>query len=226
MSDATREFLYRINGKQATTDDGTPESAKLLTDAGFEPADDYLLIQRTPHGSRVITSDDVLDLSGGDAEFYAFESGTAFEFTVNEHTVFWGADKIRCREAKHLAHIPTADDLVWIRDESTNMVLGDEDFLELKAAGVEHFRSHKRPTGPVVYKYFVNGTEYTTELPEVTGAQVTARIPGWNPANSLVLESDGSAPDEVVHPNTVVVLKGRTNPAHFTIVPPATFGGR
>ena len=115
---------------------------------------------------------------------------------------------------------------MWVRDESTNVVLGDEDFLELKATGVEHFRSHKRPTEPVVYRYFVNGTEYTTELPEVTGAQVTARIPDWNPANSLVLESEGSAPDEVVHPNTVVVLKGRTSPAHFTIVPPATFGGR
>jgi hypothetical protein len=174
----------------------------------------------------VITSDDVLDLAGDNAEFYAFESGTAFEFTVNEHTVFWGADKVRCREAKHLAHVPTEDDLVWVRDQSTNVVLGDEDFLELKAAGVEHFRSHKRPTEPAVYEYFVNGTEYTTELPEVTGAQVTARLPGWNPANSLVLESEGSAPDEVVHPNTVVVLKGRTNPAHFTIVPPATFGGR
>jgi hypothetical protein len=89
---------------------------------------------------------------------------------------------------------------------------------------VEHLRSHKRPIEPTVYEYFVSGKPYCTELAEITGAQITAKIPNWNAADSLVLEGDGAAPDEVIRPTTVVKLKGRKMPAHFAIVPPATFG--
>jgi hypothetical protein len=207
MSEAKTGFPYLINGKHAQTNDQTPSSAKVLADAGFEPADDY-----------------VLDLSSGTAEFFAFEGGTVFELTVNEHTVFWGAATISGREVRHLANVPPEDELVWIRDNSTNVVVSEEEALDLSTRGVEHLRTQKRPIEPHVYRYFVNGIEYSTEHERLTGAQITARIPDWNPANSLVLESEGSAPDEVIHSTTVVELKGRTSPAYFTIVPPATFG--
>jgi hypothetical protein len=223
MNDANTVFSYLINGKQAQTDDQTPSSSRVLADAGFEPVDDYVLIQRTRHGSSVISSDDVLDLEGGKAEFFAFEDGTIFELTVNEHSIFWGARSIGVRQIRHLANVPNEDELIWVRDDETNEVLSAEDSLDLGDRGVEHLRTHKR-ADPTVYRYFVNGVEYSTEHDRLTGAQITAKVSGWNPANSLVLESEGSAPDEVIHPTTVVELKGRITPAHFTIVPPATFG--
>lgn len=226
MSESKTLYPFRINDSLANTDDQTPESAKLLTDAGFEPPDDYLLIQRTQHGSRVVTTDETLDLTGGNQEFYAFQGGEAYEFTVNEHSVFWGASNISCEKAKYLSHVPADEELIWMRDGVENVILSADGSLELRPAGIEHLRSHKHPVQPTQYKYFVNGIEYTTELEEITGTQITSRVAGWNPADSLVLEAEGSAPDTVIHATTVVRLKGRTSPAHFTIVPPATFGER
>lgn len=223
-TDANTLSPYLINGRQAQTSDRSPTSAQVLADAGFEPADDYVLIQRTPHGSKVIASDDVLDLDNGKAEFFAFEGGLVFELTVNEHSIFWGAPNISVSQIRRLANVPDEDELIWVREDATNEVLSPESSFDLGARGVEHLRTHKRPSEPTVYRYFVNGVEYTTEHERLTGAQITAKIPNWNPANSLVLESEGSGPDEVIHPTTVVELKGRAMPAHFAIVPPATFG--
>jgi hypothetical protein len=224
MSEAERIFTYLINGKQEETNDSSPSADKILADAGFEPADDFVLIQRSTHGTVVVGSDAVLDLTRGKAEFFAFAGGEIFELTVNEHSLFWGASTIGVGEIRRLANIPEDDDLIWIRDEGANQKLSVGDSFELKARGVEHLRSHERHIEPAVYEYFVGGKPYFTELAEITGAQITAKVPNWNAADSLVIEGDGAAPDEVIRPTTVVKLKGRKMPAHFTIVPPATFG--
>ncbi|HDR9486426.1 TPA: multiubiquitin domain-containing protein [Burkholderia aenigmatica] len=223
MAEANQDFKYLINGKSATVNDPTPTSAQILADAGYEPADDYLLIQRTKFGSRVVASDDVLNVGDGHAEFFAFEGGEAFEFTVNEHSVFWGEQTIRVDQIRSLANVSEDNDLVWIRDEAGNEVLKSSDVFQLGKQGIEHLRTHKRPP-PSLYIFFVDGVEYKTEHERLTGAQITAMIPGWDPTNSLVLEGEGSEPDEVIHPATVVEFKGRATPAHFAIVPPATFG--
>ncbi|WP_321968087.1 multiubiquitin domain-containing protein [Burkholderia cepacia] len=223
MAEANQDFKYLINGKPASTDDPTPTSAQILADAGYEPADDYVLIQRSKFGSRVVASDDVLNVGDGHAEFFAFEGGEAFEFTVNEHSVFWGEQTIRVDQIRSLANVSEDNDLVWIRDEAGNEVLKSGDVFQLGKRGIEHLRTHKRPP-PSLYVFFVDGVEYKTEHERLTGAQITAMIPGWDPANSLVLEGEGSEPDEVIHPATVVEFKGRATPAHFAIVPPATFG--
>lgn len=224
MSENKSGYSYFINGKQAQTINLTPSSSRLLSDAGFEPADDYVLIQRTQHGSKVVSSDEVLALGEGEDEFFAFQGGAIFELTVNEHSIFWGDRSISAGQIRHLANVPAEDELIWVRDEATNQVLSAEDRLEIGAKGVEHLRTHRPPEKPNVYIYFVGEIEYKTEHASLTGAQIMARIAGWNPANSLVLESEGPAPDEVIHPTTVVEFKGRPTPAHFIIVPPATFG--
>ena len=224
MSEAEKMFSYLINGKQEKTNDSSPSAEKILGDAGFEPADDFVLIQRSTHGTVVVGSDAVLDLTGGTAEFFAFAGGEIFELTVNEHSLFWAAPAIGVEEIRRLANVPEDDDLIWIRDEGGNQKLSVGDSFELKGRGVEHLRSHERHIEPTVYEYFVSGKPYFTELAEITGAQITAKVPNWNAADSLVLEGDGAAPDEVIRPATVVKLKGRKMPAHFAIVPPATFG--
>jgi hypothetical protein len=217
-------FSYQINSKQAFTGDPTPTSSQILSDAGFEPADDFSLVQRTQHGSRLLASDEVVDVREGAAEFFAFSGGVTFECTVNSHSIFWGDDKIEIPQLRRLANVADDHDLVWVREESQNEVLPLEGHFPLSGRGVEHLRTHKRAVEPTVYEYFVAGVKYTTEHERLTGAQITAKLPDWNPANSLVLESEGAEPDEIVHPTTVVELKGRATPAHFAVVPPATFG--
>ncbi|MFM0125520.1 hypothetical protein P0D73_42865 [Paraburkholderia sp. RL18-101-BIB-B] len=219
-----RKFAFLINGKEARTSDRTPESLQLLSDAGYEPADDYVLIQRTAHGSRVVSTDDEIDLEAQKAEFYAFPTGATYEVTVNTHSTWWGEPSIDLSEIRRLANVSEDEDLLWIRDEEGNEKLPLDGAFRLDGAGVEHLRTHKRESPPTIYVYFVESVEYTTEHASLTGAQITARVPDWNPVNSLVLESEDSSEDEVVHPTTVVEFKGRTTPAHFAIVPPATFG--
>ncbi|MBN3804146.1 hypothetical protein GXB81_13965 [Paraburkholderia sp. Ac-20336] len=218
------KFAFLINGKDAYTTDRTPESLRLLSDAGYEPADDYVLIQRTAHGSRVLSTDDEIDLETQRTEFYAFPSGVTYEVMVNTHSVWWGEPSIDLSEIRRLANVAEDEDLFWIRDEEGNEKLPLNGAFPLESARVEHLRTHKREAPPTVYMYFVEGVEYTTEHASLTGAQITARVPDWNPANSLVLESEDSSQDELIHPTTVVEFKGRPTPAQFAIVPPATFG--
>jgi hypothetical protein len=215
---------FTINGKEAVSHDPTPTAAQLLSDAGFEPADDYVLVQSTEHGTRVVNFDDVLDLTGEHRIFFTSAVGEAFRLTVNEHDIYWPGPDIEIGRIRELAHVPEDQDLIWMRDETENEILPLAGVFPLSGRGVEHLRTHLRPVKPD-YIYFVDGTEYHTDQDELTGAQIIMQIPNWNPQNTLVLEGEGGEPDEIVRANTVVVFKGRKTPAHFTTVPPATFGG-
>ncbi len=223
-SEAKQEYPYTINGRAAATPHRSPTPDQLLTDAGFEPADDFVLIQRTSHGTRVVSTEDSLDLGGASTEFFAFESGVSYELTLNDHSIWWGVDKIEIQEIRTLGNVPEDEELLWEREDGSSEVLPTQGKFNLRGKGVEHLKTRKRPPHPTVYEYFVDNVKYTTEHESLTGAQITAKIAGWNPANSLVLEGHGSEPDEVIRPTTTVVFKGRETPARFIIVPPATFG--
>ena len=224
MNTESRRYSYTINGKSASTAEPSPRQTQILVDAGFEPADDFVLVQRTAHGTRVISSDDILELHGALAEFFAFESGATYELTLNDHSIWWGADTIEIRDIRLFGNIPADEELIWKREDNSIDVLPTEGKFRLGGKGVEHLTSRKPPPRPAVFHYFVDTVEYTTEHESLTGAQITAKIPGWNAANSLVLEGHGSEPDEVIRPTTTVIFKGREAPARFIIVPPATFG--
>lgn len=223
-TESEQHYPYTINGMPGSTADRTPTQKQLLADAGFEPADDFILIQRTTHGTQVVSSDHVLELGDAPVQFFAFESGASYELTLNEHSIWWGKDKIEIKDIRMLGDVLADDELIWEREDGSSEVLPMQGSFGLGGKRVEHLKTRKRPPKPTVYHYFVDNVEYTTEQESLTGAQITAKVPGWNPANSLVLESQGSEQDEVIRPTTTVVFKGRETPAHFIIVPPATFG--
>lgn len=225
MSTDTRKgFPYTVNGQAASTSDPTPIGSQLLSDAGFEPAGDFILIKRTAHGTAVVALDQVVPLGDEPREFYAFGGGEAFELTVNEHSLYWGEDKIKVKKIRELANVPDDRELIWQRDGEKSEVLSDNGEFSFTSRGVEHLRTKERPPVPTDYIYFVDNVEYKTREESLTGAQIIARVPDWNPANSLVLEGEGSEKDEVIPPTATVVFKGRASPAHFIAVPPATFG--
>jgi hypothetical protein len=217
-------FPYLINDAEATTSDASPTPEQILTDAGFEPADDFTLIQRTAHGTDVTNSEDTFDLSQGPKEFFAFPSGRVFELRINTHSIFWGEPNIGIAKLRDLGHVAATDDLLWEHGtEVTTLALTGS--FSLNGDGIEHLRTHHRQQPPHEYEYFVDGKRYTTTQRELSGAQIMALIPGWNPENSLILEGQGAEADEIVHATTVVVFEGREHAARFAIVPPATFGG-
>jgi len=77
---------------------------------------------------------------------------------------------------------------------------------------------------PRNYYYFVNHDRYETDQPELTGAQIKARIPNLEPGTGLVLEGHGQDPDRQIADDELVRLDTDRGPARFTLVPPATFG--
>jgi hypothetical protein len=74
------------------------------------------------------------------------------------------------------------------------------------------------------YIYFVNNDKYESDLPELTGAQIKARIPNFDPTLQLSLEGHGNDPDRIIGDNEVVSLEKDHGPLRFTLVPPANFG--
>jgi len=82
----------------------------------------------------------------------------------------------------------------------------------------EHAEHHKKE-----YEYFVNGKKYETKDSALTGAQIKARIPDFNPAYQLVEEGRSGQPDKVIGDNDSVDLNVHP-PCQFYTVPPATFG--
>jgi hypothetical protein len=73
------------------------------------------------------------------------------------------------------------------------------------------------------YEFTIDGVEYATPSSTLTGAQIKALIPNFDPSYQLVKEGKGHDPDEVVTDETTVSLDVRPRPSFYT-VPPATFG--
>lgn len=74
------------------------------------------------------------------------------------------------------------------------------------------------------YFYFVDNVKYESDLPSLTGAQIKARVPNWEPSFGLSLEGHGHDPDRLIGDNDVVSLEKEHGPKRFFRVPPANFG--
>ena len=72
------------------------------------------------------------------------------------------------------------------------------------------------------FEYFVDGNRYEVETSSITGAQIKAKIPNYNPSFQLFLEGKGTDPDRVIGDADSVSLE--RGAAHLYTAPPATFG--
>jgi hypothetical protein len=73
------------------------------------------------------------------------------------------------------------------------------------------------------FEYSVDGVDYVTPSSAITGLQIKALIPNFDPSYQLVKEGHGHDPDEVIADEATVNLDVRPRLAFYT-VPPATFG--
>jgi hypothetical protein len=74
------------------------------------------------------------------------------------------------------------------------------------------------------FVYFVGQDKYTYEFSAITGAQIKARIPSFDPSYSLMLEGAGHDPDTLFKDDDSISLDTEKGPRRFYIVPPAQFG--
>jgi Multiubiquitin len=78
------------------------------------------------------------------------------------------------------------------------------------------------------YHFFVDTKKYETDKPSLTGAEIKAMIPGFNPTYQLYIEEPGDKPDRpVADTEPFSLAEGEHHGVRkFYTVPPATFGGR
>ena len=79
-------------------------------------------------------------------------------------------------------------------------------------------------TSAKTFSYFVGKDKYETDQPQLSGAQIKAKIPNLDPSFLLSLEGHGKDPDRIIGDNDFVSFENVHGHLHFTLVPPANFG--
>lgn len=72
--------------------------------------------------------------------------------------------------------------------------------------------------------YFVDSIKYETDQQILSGAQIKALIPNFDPTYALFLEEQGDKPDLQITDEMTISLEKEKGPRRFYTVPPATFG--
>jgi hypothetical protein len=72
--------------------------------------------------------------------------------------------------------------------------------------------------------YFVDNVRYETEHSSLTGGQIKAQIPNFDPSYMLFLEEPGDKADLLITDDMTVDLAKEKGPRRLYTVPPATFG--
>ncbi|MBB5498648.1 multiubiquitin domain-containing protein [Paraburkholderia sp. MM5384-R2] len=120
----------------------------ILEAAETFPVDDYLLFRIARNGvTEELRPDSAVDLrSDGVEKFVVFRSDRAFRFMLDERAFDWGASRISGATLKHLAGVDVDNQDVWQQAlGGSDLMIEDDGFADLAAAGVERFVT--RPVG-------------------------------------------------------------------------------
>jgi Multiubiquitin len=159
------DFVVEVNRTDVHLADPVPQAQQILCSAGFEPADDHVLIQVLHHETRAIGLDETVDLRvAGKKSFRAFRNDRIFRFTIDGRGYDWGSATIDIAELRVLSGIK--DDLELILDrEDAECILQPGCDIDLSQPGTEHIRSVSR-----LITVYLNGEKkeiprgvYTTE---------------------------------------------------------------
>jgi Multiubiquitin len=103
----------------------------------------------------------------------------------------------------------------------TDRLIPEGGSADLGGSGTESFITAPKPK---LYVFFVNGVRYESKEHRLTGLQIKARVPNWDPTHDLVLEGHGHDPDRVIADDESVDLDVKHGPRRFSSVPKANFG--
>jgi len=138
-------FTAVVNERTVNFEGPMPLGEQILALAGYEPADEYVLIEEASVGSRLISLDEAVNLNRDiPARFFAFRSGEVFMFTVNTHGYQWGRSDIREDELREIARVSASDVLVLLHGDAPPEVIAEGQVVSLSPRGTEHFRTESR----------------------------------------------------------------------------------
>lgn len=179
-------FTAVVNERPVDFEDPKPLGEQILAVAGYEPADEYVLIEEASVGSRLISLDETVNLHHGTpTRFLAFRSGEVFMFTVNTHGYQWGRSDIREDELREIARVSASDVLVLLHGDAPPEVISERQVVSLQPRGTEHFRTESR-----LISVFIDKAPKETARGVYTTEQLLILL-GVEPGYLLNLQRDG-----------------------------------
>lgn len=176
----TRDFMVPVNGTVVRFDDDEVTGREILTKAGLVPASEHQLILIRGGRTRLVGTDDKVDLAVGDGSaFRGFRSDRTFSFTMDEVGQVWGSACIEVDELLSIMHVPEGRDLVLEREDEPDRVLRPGGTVSFEARGVEHIVSR-----PATHQDFVLATVFTTS--GVFPAEGALRLPASAPVAEVL----------------------------------------
>ena len=132
------KFVISVDDVQLQLAEPVLDGERILDEAGFQSAEDYVLIQLLLPGTRSVGLDESVDLrQKGSRVFRAFKSDRIFLFTVDGVGYEWGVAKITEPELRRIAVVDGDRTLVLERDGKA-IELAADGSVELGKTGTEH----------------------------------------------------------------------------------------
>ena len=134
------KVVISVNDRQLQLAEPVVDGERILDEAGFQPAEDYVLIQLLLPGTRSVGLDESVEFRGDGSEaFRAFKSDRIFRFTVDDRGYEWGVAKITEPELRRIAVVDSDRTLALERDGKAIELVPDGS-VELGESGTEHLR--------------------------------------------------------------------------------------
>jgi len=150
--------------------DATPTGDQILDAAGITDHINYVAYKVLKCGLlEELRPEEKTDLrDSGIERFIIFRTDRSFRFLLNQRAFDWGAAHITGLTLKKLAGVGLEENDVWLEVSGAGeRRIGDQEFVDLAAPGVERF--HTRPR---VYDIFVNTRPRQVRTPTLTFWQV------------------------------------------------------
>ena len=167
------KVVIRVNDREVQLAESVLDGDRILDEAGFRPAEDYVLIQLLLPGTRSVGLDESVEFrADGHEAFQAFKSDRIFRFTVDDRGYEWGVAKITVPELRHIA-VVDGDGILVQELDGKAVELAADDIVELGETGTERLRVVELVTVTLdnEVEKIPSGTYKTEELIRVLGVE-------------------------------------------------------
>ncbi len=215
--------LDSVDYQSLVLDDPVPLGRQILKAAGIKDVDGHSLFVITSEGDfEDVRSDEAVDLRGRAAHrFVAFSADPLYRVKLNDSRIVWGRPSIPEIVLRSLANVNNDESVfLEVRGGEDELIESGAD-VDLTTPGVERFITAPKK---MTYTFFVDGKPYETDKKKLTGAQIKAMVPDWNPTHDLALEGEGDDPDRIIPDHETISLDTKHGVRRFSSVPKANFG--
>jgi hypothetical protein len=169
---ADASFVFR----ELQVEDITPTGAQLALAAGFKSADGVSVLRLLPTGDlEDIRPNENVDLREADGRFVIIASDRAYRLVVDGQRFDWPCRVVSGALVRKLGQLASDLDIYLEQHERPDRLIGNDELVDLDAAGVESFASRKRH-----WKLNVQGVVLDLDAPTIVVAAALS-LAGFDP---------------------------------------------